>query len=90
MPNPVCCPSRTSTLTGFSRSILIDRRGSGASDPVPGGSDAGEIELVSDVVQGVAVHIGARVAVLARSGADHGEHELKGGPDRWRLYRVVG
>ena len=35
---------------------------------MPGGSDAGEIELVSDVVQGVAVHIGARVAVLAGSG----------------------
>jgi class 3 adenylate cyclase len=59
-------------------------------------------------VQGLAVHVGARVgalagpsevlvsstvkALVAGSGLafeDAGEHELKGVPDRWRLYRVV-
>jgi class 3 adenylate cyclase len=72
------------------------------------GCHTGEIELVDDDVQGLAVHIGARVAALAGpsqvlvsstvkdlvagSGLtfeDAGEHELKGVPDRWRLYRVV-
>ena len=62
-----------------------------------------------DEVQGLAVHIGARVAALAGpsqvlvsstvkdlvagSGLvfeDAGEHELKGLPDHWHLYRVVG
>ena len=65
--------------------------------------------LDGDEVQGIAVHIGARVGALARpsevlvsqtvkdlvagsglSFEDAGEHELKGVPDRWRLYRVVG
>ena len=60
-------------------------------------------------MQGLAVHIGARVGALAGpsevlvsstvkdlvagSGLifeDAGEHELKGVPDRWHLYRVVG
>jgi class 3 adenylate cyclase len=72
------------------------------------GCHTGEIELVHGDVQGVAVHIGARVTALANatdvlvsstvkdlvagSGLtfeDAGEHELKGVPDRWRLYRVV-
>ena len=72
------------------------------------GCHTGEIELADDDVQGLAVHIGARVAALAGpsevlvsstvkdlvagSGLafdDAGEHELKGVPDRWRLYRVV-
>ncbi len=72
------------------------------------GCHTGEIELVDDDVQGLAVHIGARVAALAGpsevlvsstvkdlvagsglSFEDAGEHELKGVPDRWRLYRVV-
>ncbi len=72
------------------------------------GCHTGEIELVGDDVQGLAVHIGARVAALATpsdvlvsstvkdltagSGLtfeDAGEHELKGVPDRWHLYRVV-
>ncbi len=69
----------------------------------------GEPTRGSQRVQGIAVHIGARVAALAGpsdvvvsstvkdltvgSGLvyeDAGEHELKGVPDRWRLYRVVG
>jgi pimeloyl-ACP methyl ester carboxylesterase len=71
------------------------------------GVHTGEVELVGERVQGIAVHIGARVAALAGpsevvvsstvkdltagSGliyADAGEHELKGVPDRWHLYRV--
>jgi class 3 adenylate cyclase len=72
------------------------------------GCHTGEVERVGDDVQGLSVHIGARVAALAGpsevfvsstvkditagSGLtfeDAGEHELKGVPDRWRLYRVV-
>lgn len=73
------------------------------------GLHTGEIDVTGDDVQGIAVHIGARVGALAGpsevlvsqtvkdlvagSGLtfeDAGEHELKGVPDRWRLYRVVG
>jgi class 3 adenylate cyclase/alpha-beta hydrolase superfamily lysophospholipase len=76
---------------------------------VRAGCHTGEVELVGEDIQGLAVHIGARVAALAGpsevlvsstvkdlvagSGLtfeDAGEHELKGVPDRWRLYRVVG
>jgi class 3 adenylate cyclase len=72
------------------------------------GAHTGEIELVADDVQGLAVHIGARIAAAAGPGdvfvsstvrdlvsgsgltfEDAGEHELKGVPDTWRLYRVV-
>ncbi len=72
------------------------------------GCHTGEIEFAADDVQGLAVHIGARVAALAGpsevlvsstvkdlvagSGLgfeDAGEHELKGVPDRWHLYRVL-
>jgi class 3 adenylate cyclase len=72
------------------------------------GVHTGEIELANGDIQGIAVHIGARVAAIAGpnevfvsstvkdlvagSGLafeDAGEHELKGVPDRWRLYRVV-
>ena len=72
------------------------------------GCHTGEVELVGAMVQGVAVHIGARVAALAGDGdvlvsstvkdlvagsglsfEDAGEHELKGVPDRWRLFPVV-
>lgn len=72
------------------------------------GVHTGEVELVGERIQGIAVHIGARVAALAGpsevwasstvkdltagSGLafeDQGEHELKGVPDRWRLYRVA-
>ena len=75
---------------------------------VRAGCHTGEIELVGDDVQGVAVHIGARVAALAGPGEvlvsstvkdlvagsgltfeDAGEHELKGIPDMWHLYRVA-
>jgi class 3 adenylate cyclase/pimeloyl-ACP methyl ester carboxylesterase len=72
------------------------------------GVHTGEVETVGVGVEGIAVHIGARVAALAGerevlvsstvkdlvagSGLtfeDAGEHELKGVPDRWHLYRVV-
>jgi class 3 adenylate cyclase len=72
------------------------------------GVHTGEDELVGTEVRGIAAHIGARVADLARASEvlvsqtvkdltagsglvfeDAGEHELKGVPDRWRLYRVV-
>ena len=72
------------------------------------GLHTGEVELVGDKVEGIAVHTGARVAakagpsevlvsqtvkdLVAGSGLvfeDAGEHELKGVPYRWRLYRVV-
>jgi class 3 adenylate cyclase len=72
------------------------------------GVHTGEVELMDAEVQGLAVHIGARVAAMAGpsqvfvsrtvkdlvagSGlifADAGEYELKGVPDRWRLYRVT-
>jgi class 3 adenylate cyclase len=75
---------------------------------VRAGLHVGEVELSGDEVQGLAVHVGARVAALAGpsevlvsqtvkdltagSGLefeDAGDHELKGVPDRWRLYRVV-
>ena len=73
------------------------------------GLHTGEIDVAGDDVQGIAVHIGARVGALAGSSEvlvsqtvkdlvagsglvfeDAGEHELKGVPDRWHLYRVVG
>ncbi len=72
------------------------------------GCHTGEIERVGDDVQGISVHIGARVAAIANAAEvlvsstvkdlvvgsrlifeDTGEHELKGIPDRWRLYRVM-
>jgi class 3 adenylate cyclase len=73
------------------------------------GVHTGEVEHAGSDIQGLAVHIGARVAALAGpskvfvsstvkdltagSGLvfeNAGEHELKGVPDRWRLWRVVG
>jgi class 3 adenylate cyclase len=72
------------------------------------GLHTGEVELMGPLVQGIAVHIGARVAALGGpsevlvsstvkdlvvgSGLtfeDAGEHELKGVPDRWHLYRAT-
>jgi class 3 adenylate cyclase len=76
---------------------------------VRAGVHTGEVERSDKQVQGIAVHVGARVAAIAKpsevlvtstvrdlvagSGLafeEAGEHELKGVPDRWRLYRVVG
>ena len=71
------------------------------------GVHTGEVELTDEGVQGIAVHIGARIAAIAGSSEvlvsstvkdlvagsglmfeDAGEHELKGVPERWHLYRV--
>jgi len=75
---------------------------------VRAGVHTGEVEVSRGDVRGIAVHIGARVASMARpneilvtstvrdlvagSGLrfeDDGEHDLKGVPERWRLYHVV-
>ena len=75
---------------------------------VRAGVHTGEVEVSRGDVRGIAVHIGARVASIARpneilvtstvrdlvagSGLafeDDGERDLKGVPERWRLYRVV-
>ena len=75
---------------------------------VRAGCHTGELELASGQAQGLAVHIGARVASLAGASEvlvsstvrdltagsglrfdEAGEHELKGVPERWRLYRVA-
>ena len=72
------------------------------------GAHTGEVELLDGEVEGLAVHLGARVAATAGASEvlvsstvkdltagsgltfdDAGEHELKGVPDRWHLYRVV-
>jgi class 3 adenylate cyclase len=72
------------------------------------GCHTGEIERSGDDIQGLAIHIGARVAafagpsevfvsstvrdLVAGSGLsfeDAGEHELKGVPETWHLYRVM-
>jgi len=72
------------------------------------GCHTGEIERLDGDVQGLAVHISARVAAMAgpsevwtsstvkdlTAGSDLtfeevGEYDLKGVPDRWRLYRVM-
>jgi class 3 adenylate cyclase len=88
------------------QAIEVSVRGLGIE--VRAGLHTGEVELAGEAVEGLAVHVGARVAALAGpsevlvsstvkdlvagSGLtfeDAGEHELKGVPDRWRLYRVV-
>jgi class 3 adenylate cyclase len=72
------------------------------------GLHTGECEVDGEKLRGVTVHIGSRVAGMARAGdvlasqtvkdvaagtgvvfEDAGEHELRGIPDRWHLYRVV-
>jgi class 3 adenylate cyclase len=101
------------TFDGPARAIRCARAATEAVRPlgleIRAGLHTGEIETIDDDVQGVAVHIGARVAALAGASEvlasqtvkdlvagsglvfqDAGEHELKGIPDRWRLYRVVG
>jgi class 3 adenylate cyclase len=88
--------------------LAIGERVSDLDIQIRAGCHTGEVERAGDQVQGLAVHIGARVAALAGDGEvwtsstvkdltagsgltfeDAGEHELKGVPDRWHLYRVV-
>jgi pimeloyl-ACP methyl ester carboxylesterase len=85
-------------LASFSRLILLDKRGTGLSDPVA------EVKLA-----GMAVHIAARVVAEAApdevlvsgtlkdilvgssfSFEDRGARHLKGVPGEWRLYAVEG
>jgi class 3 adenylate cyclase len=100
------------TFDGPARAVRCARAIAEAVRPlgirIRAGCHTGEVELAGEDIQGVAVHIGSRVAALAGpdevwtsstvkdltvgSGLvfqDAGEHELKGVPDRWRLYRVV-
>jgi class 3 adenylate cyclase len=75
---------------------------------VRAGCHTGEIEIGGGQAQGIAVHVGARIAALggasdvlvsstvrdltAGAGLHFelvGEHELKGVPDRWRVFRVA-
>ena len=100
------------TFDGPARAVrcaqAIEASVRGLGIEVRAGLHTGEVELVGDAVEGLAVHVGARVAALAGpsevlvsstvkdlvagSGLtfeDAGEHELKGVPDRWRLYRVA-
>ncbi|HEV7886781.1 MAG TPA: adenylate/guanylate cyclase domain-containing protein, partial [Acidimicrobiales bacterium] len=74
---------------------------------VRAGLHAGEVAVQGDDLNGIAVHIGARVTDMAAEGevlvsstvrelvagsdidfAERGEHELKGVPGLWRLFRV--
>ena len=100
------------TFDGPARAVrcaqAIEASVRGLGIEVRAGLHTGEVELAGDQVEGLAVHVGARVAALAGpsevlvsstvkdlvagSGLtfeDAGEHELKGVPDRWHLYRVV-
>ena len=73
------------------------------------GVHTGEVELGQEDVQGIAVHIGARIAAMGDAGEvlvsstvrdltagsgivfeDRGTHRLKGVPDEWRLFAVMG
>jgi class 3 adenylate cyclase len=101
------------TFDGPARAVRCAQAVAAAIRPlgldIRAGVHTGEVELVGDRIQGIAVHVGARVAALAGpsevlasstvkdltagSGLvfeDAGVHTLKGVPDRWRLYRVVG
>jgi class 3 adenylate cyclase len=101
------------TFDGPARAVRCAQAVAAAIRPlgldIRAGVHTGEVELVGDRIQGIAVHVGARVAALAGpsevlasstvkdltagSGLvfeDAGVHVLKGVPDRWRLYRVVG
>ena len=101
-----------STFDGPARAVRcareIVRRVADLGIEVRAGAHTGEVERTGRQVQGIAVHVGARVAALAQpsevlvsstvrdlvagSGLafeDAGEHELKGVPERWRLYRAM-
>ena len=100
------------TFDGPARAVRCAQAiGRGLADlgfEIRAGCHTGEVELVGNDVQGIAVHIGARIAALADpsevlvSGTvkdltagsgltfeDAGEHELKGVPGPWPLFRVV-
>jgi pimeloyl-ACP methyl ester carboxylesterase len=99
------------SFDGPARAVRCAAASIGAVDElgleIRAGVHTGEVEVAGEIIRGLAVHIGARVAGLAGAGEalvsstvkdlvagsglvfeDAGEHELKGVPDRWRLYRV--
>jgi class 3 adenylate cyclase len=100
------------TFDGPARGIrcaleIVDELGTLGID-LRAGLHTGECEAMNGDLGGVAVHIGARVAAVARprevlvsstvkdlvAGSeihfqDRGEHDLKGVPDRWRLFAVA-
>lgn len=88
------------------QTVIADARGLGLD--VRTGLHTGEVERTKDDVAGLAVHLAARIASLARTGeilvsrtvrdlvigselvfTAHGEHELKGIPERWAVYAVA-
>ena len=62
----------------------VERQSGARAHPAPfaPGSTEEVEELVEDFKQGL--------SFVVHEFADAGEHELKGVPDRWRLYRAVG
>ena len=100
------------TFDGPARAVRCAKAIAETSRPlgleIRSGCHTGEVELVGDDVQGLAVHIAARVAALAGASEvwtsstvrdltfgsgisfeETGEHELKGVPSPWRLFRVA-
>jgi pimeloyl-ACP methyl ester carboxylesterase len=85
-------PELTAKLNTFARVIRHDMRGTGLSDRY-----AGLLDLETEVraLAGPSEVLASQTVkdLVAGSGLvfeDAGEHELKGLPDRWRLYRAVG
>ena len=99
------------TFDGPARAVrcaqAIEERVQTVGLAIRAGVHTGEIEITPEGPSGISVHIGARVAALAKSnevwasstvrdltagsGLEFeyvGEHQLKGVPDPWRLYRV--
>jgi class 3 adenylate cyclase len=101
------------TFDGPARAIRCARRLQEALEKlglaVRIGLHTGECVVTHDGIEGIAVHIAARVAEHAEAGdvvvsqtvkdlvagsgiefSEHGEHELRGIKDSWRLYSVAG
>jgi len=99
------------TFDGPARAVrcaqAIEERVRSIGLAIRAGVHTGEVEITPEGPTGISVHIGARVAALAKSDEvwasstvrdltagsglvfeDVGEHQLKGVPDPWRLYRV--
>ena len=74
-------------LGAFGRVVLLDKRGTGLSDPVPFGG-LPTLEEWMDDIRAVLDDAGIERTSLVFE--DAGEHQLKGVPDPWHVYRVVG
>ena len=95
-----------STFDGPGRAIgcavAISQAMPGLGCQIRAGLHTGEVEVVGGKVQGIAVHIGARVAALGQAGDvlvsstvkdlvafhERGMHTLKGVPGIWQLFAV--